>query len=259
MIDSDHLHQDKAARSMSRWLRFGIAAYCLGTGIAALRYEPAVFSFMFTGLDWSSATTQLTVSVSCWILILIAPLMFLKRATPLCGLVALWVVVEIATHLVGRQRFHELAPLAMATRLLAPIALILIWRNCVSTGAWILRIGISATFIGHGLESIQENPIFVDYLLAATTRCGLDPTELAARQTLVAIGYIDICAAVLLLVRPTRITLYYLIAWGFITALARVVHSEWQGLDAFLLRTPHWASPLALWFYLYPTHGRSPQ
>lgn len=241
---------------MSGWLRFGVAAYCLATGIAALRYEPPVFSFMFTGLDWSSATTQLIVDASCWLLILIAPLMFLKRATPLCGFVSLWVAIEIATHLLGKQRFYELAPLAMATRFLTPIALILVWRNRVTTGAWVLRIGIAATFLGHGIESIQENPIFVDYLLAASTRIGLEATELTARQALAAIGYIDIAAAVLLLVRPARIILYYLIAWGFITALARIVHSEWQGLYDFLLRTPHWASPLALWFYLYPAHGR---
>lgn len=234
-------------------LRVGVAAYCLGTGVAALRYQPPAFTLMFIELDWSSSTAQTVVQVFSWALIASTLLILLKLATPLCGIAAFWVIVEIVTRLISRERFDELAPLTMSLRLVAPIAVILVSHNKTTAAAWGLRLAACATFAGHGVQAVQENPIFVDYLLAATMMIGVDVSETAATETLFAIGILDILAAGLLLFRPFRVVLYYMIAWGLISAFARPVHSGWVGATDCLVRTIHYMGPLAVLLHFHST------
>lgn len=233
---------------MSLYLRIGVAAYCLAQGIDALQNEPLVFAFLFSyyGMDWSSTTAQNIVDITIWLMIAGAPLVFLRRCTPLCAIACLWALVELTTLMIARQRFFELCPLTMALQVLTPVALILAWRGRSTAAAWCLRLAASATFVGHGIESIQGKPEFIDYLLVTSKKFGLGISETGATETLIVIGGADLIAASLLLFRPFRGVLYYMIAWGLITALARVFHSEWLGATDCLLRTVHWIGPLAL-------------
>ncbi len=231
-------------------LRLGLAAYCLGTGIDAMRNEPPVFSAMFTGLDWSSDTTEAVVAGVNWLLVALAPLLLWRRASWLSLLVSLWVVIEICTYFYARQRFYELAPLNLALRLLAPLALIAITRDHPRFACWLLRFAAAATFMGHGIESIETHPEFVDYLIMAPRRIGIEISEEAAIDTLFAIGIFDVIAAVLILLWPIRLILYYMTAWGLVTALARVIHSGWEGGTGCLVRLIHCAGPLAVLLYL---------
>jgi len=234
-------------------LRVGVAVYCLGTGIAALVYQPPAFSLLFIEMDWSSSATQTTVEVFSWALIASTLVLVTRRATPLCGVATFWVLIEIITRLISRQRFDELAPYTMSLRLVAPIAVILVSHNKTTIAAWALRLAACATFAGHGVQAIQENPIFIDYMLAATMVLGVDVSETAAKEALFVIGILDILAAALLLLRPLRVVLYYMIIWGLITAFARPVHSGWIGTSDCLVRLIHSAAPLAILLHYHYT------
>jgi len=216
-----------------------------------------VFSFLFIEMDWSSAATQMVVDIFGWALIASAPLVLLWRTTPFCAIATVWVSVELLTRLVANQRFDDLAPLSMALRVAAPIALLMIARQRTTLAAWALRLAASATFAGHGIQCLQQNPIFIDYLLGASMQMGFDVSESAARDAMIVIGAVDIFAAGWLLFRPLRPVLYYMAAWGLITALARTVHSGWGGLTETLVRTIHCTGPLAVLAHFHHTKPRA--
>ena len=91
----------------------------------------------------------------------------------------------------------------------------------IRTRFW-LKVAIALTFIGHGLYAAGIYPMpghFVTMLMN-----GLGLTEDASRQLLVWAGYADFVAAMALFIpKLERSALYYMIFWGFATALARMV------------------------------------
>lgn len=103
---------------------------------------------------------------------------------------------------------------------------------------WILRIAVAGEFIGHGVFALQVKAGWIPYFASV----GIS-TE-AATTLLPLIGVIDIVLALLILIKPVRMALLWMVFWGFLTALIRPIAGEpiWD----FVERWANWGAPLAL-------------
>ena len=104
---------------------------------------------------------------------------------------------------------------------------------------WILRISIAGEFIGHGVFALQGKKDWIGWF----AKIGVsDPST--ATQLLFLVGAMDIVLALLILIRPVRIVLLWMVFWGFWTALLRPIVGEpiWD----FIERWANWGAPLAL-------------
>ena len=111
----------------------------------------------------------------------------------------------------------------------------------VTKAEWILRIAVAGEFIGHGVFALQGKKDWVGWF----AQFGVTDAGLAA-QLLFIIGLMDILLALLILFRPVRIVLLWMVLWGFWTALIRplVGMPVWD----FIERWANWGAPLALLF-----------
>lgn len=104
---------------------------------------------------------------------------------------------------------------------------------------WVLRIAVAGEFFGHGMFALQGKPEWIGWF----TQLGIADASTAA-QLLPLIGAIDIALAILILVKPVRLALLWMVFWGFLTALLRPILglSVWD----FVERWANWGAPLAL-------------
>jgi hypothetical protein len=107
---------------------------------------------------------------------------------------------------------------------------------------WVLRIGVSGTFIGHGCLAISVNPPWVPLI----TTAGF--SDIYATKLMPIIGVIDVIIALIVLLKPHKSVLYWAIFWTFITALSRVIAG--QGILEFIERFSNMACPTALLIYV---------
>lgn len=104
---------------------------------------------------------------------------------------------------------------------------------------WVLRISVAGEFLGHGVFALQGKKDWVGWF----GTFGITDAGLAA-NILFVIGLIDIALAILLLLKPVRLALLWMVLWGFWTALLRPI----VGLPVwdFVERSANWGAPLAL-------------
>lgn len=108
------------------------------------------------------------------------------------------------------------------------------------TVEWVLRVAVAGEFIGHGVFALQGKKDWVGWFAQfSVTDAGL------ATQLLFLIGVMDIALALLVLVKPIRVALLWMVLWGFWTALLRplVGMPVWD----FVERWANWGAPLALY------------
>ena len=104
---------------------------------------------------------------------------------------------------------------------------------------WVLRIAVAGEFIGHGIFALQGRKTWVEWF----SIFGISDVGLAT-QLLFLIGVMDIALAVLILVKPIRIALLWMVFWGFWTALIRPIVG--MPIWDFVERWANWGAPLAL-------------
>lgn len=102
-----------------------------------------------------------------------------------------------------------------------------------------MRIAVAGEFIGHGVFALQGKKDWIGWF----AKFGIADTG-TATQLLFLVGAMDIALAVLILIKPIRITLLWMVFWGFWTALLRPI----VGLPVwdFIERWANWGAPLAL-------------
>jgi hypothetical protein len=115
-------------------------------------------------------------------------------------------------------------------------------------------VALSLTFLGHGWFAMNLAPIPGDFLYMSTRILQID--EPAARHFLLIMGVLDLIAVVCFWIKKLRRpALWYAVAWGLLTALARLVGhwyvdmpmesiNEW--LPEVLVRLGHGLVPLIL-------------
>lgn len=104
---------------------------------------------------------------------------------------------------------------------------------------WVLRIAVAGEFLGHGVFALQGKQAWIGWF----SMFGITNAELA-KQLLFLVGALDITLAVLVLIKPIRAALLWMVLWGFWTALLRPIVGEpvWD----FVERWANWGAPLAL-------------
>lgn len=112
----------------------------------------------------------------------------------------------------------------------------------LKTIEYILRIVVSLTFLGHGVVALQQNPVWLGYLLTA----GFSIEQ--AKTLIIVIGVLDLIVAVIILLKPFKYVVLWAVFWAFLTALIRPVSGE--PVWAFVERGANWGAPLALYFLL---------
>ena len=115
---------------------------------------------------------------------------------------------------------------------------------------WVLRIAVAGEFIGHGVFSLQGKKDWIGWF----SQFGVSDAGVAT-QLLFLIGVIDIALAILILIKPVRLALLWMVFWGFWTALLRPIVGMpvWD----FVERWANWGAPLALLLLLgWPKNWR---
>jgi hypothetical protein len=135
-----------------------------------------------------------------------------------------------------------------------PLLLIFYKHLKANTLEIILKILCAAVFISHGLYAVDYYPTPVTYI--SMTINGLNCSEDFAKSFLILFGVLDIVFSLGLFYSKTfKISILYLIIWGFITTVARLYcnwyHEAWelslqQYFHEMFVRIPHFLSPFAL-------------
>src|SRR3989344_7554868 len=99
----------------------------------------------------------------------------------------------------------------MNTKLIDPEENLLRKFNWAS---WVLRIAVAGEFIGHGVFALQGKKDWIGWF----STFGISDVN-AAATLLFLVGLIDIALALLILIKPVRIALLWMVFWGFWTAL----------------------------------------
>lgn len=102
-----------------------------------------------------------------------------------------------------------------------------------------MRVGVAGEFLGHGVFALQGKKDWVGWF----ANFGISDTGTAV-NILFWLGVLDILLAILVLVKPMRLPLLWMVFWGFWTALLRplVGMPVWD----FVERWANWSAPLAL-------------
>lgn len=108
---------------------------------------------------------------------------------------------------------------------------------------WLLRIGVFATFVGHGTIAFMGNPKWLPYL-AVVGFYGE-----TAMTIMKFIGALDILLAISLLIKPLKPVLYWCTFWAFATAMMRPLSGE--HILQFIERGANWTVPLVLLLLTY--------
>ena len=109
---------------------------------------------------------------------------------------------------------------------------------------WILRVAVFGAFLGHGMFAIQGKEGWFKYFYTF----GITNSETIVSLLLV-IGIIDIALAILVLIKPIRIALLWMVIWGLWTAMVRWPFGPDPAWD-FVERWANWGAPLALLFLI---------
>lgn len=110
--------------------------------------------------------------------------------------------------------------------------------NKIKTIEIITRVGVFGTFLGHGLLAYGVKTEWIPLL----TCYGFSGEQ--AKFLMPIIGIIDISVAVVILIYPIRIVLFWATFWAFMTAISRPISgSEWI---EFIERAANWTLPFTL-------------
>lgn len=109
----------------------------------------------------------------------------------------------------------------------------------------IARTAISLTFLGHGILAIGINPKWI-ILLTTVSFSGEQ-----AIMLMPLIGFLDVLVAILVLFKPSKPLLIWMIFWAFSTALSRVIAGD--SILELVERSSNFGLPLVLLLTLYYT------
>jgi hypothetical protein len=159
---------------------------------------------------------------------------------------------------------HRLEPAEQAVRILAPLSLMLLdlWppRAKFTLGRaglaiFFLRLGIAATFIGHGLVALQQSRVggnFVELIQGSFQNvAGVEVSDDHARQALGIIGGIDIGLGLGIILTRSKVFALYMAFWGVLTAMSRVLAYGPDAYPLVLLRAANGGAPFALFLYWF--------
>lgn len=236
-------------------LKFTLTAYIIAFCIKLNR--GAVISSVLVVENGFSELFSFWVEKSVAILLLLCLAgMFLKTTYK----ISLWTIslflvgFGLLTYANGGKAFLELSLISAFSKWWLPVLTMIAISNSYKqtfkfsrTYRFAIQFSIFLIFLAHGIGCFLKNGVYIDYILGFF----MDYTPLSlvqrqAEQLLNIIGIIDVIVAVLVLIKPFRYLLYWLIFWGLLTAIVRILDASILNYTEFLIRIPHFGLPLAL-------------
>jgi len=152
--------------------------------------------------------------------------------------------------------FKQGALLNHAVRFTAPAVLFVWMWPCrkmdgqgFSTTLWFMRVAVSATFWGHGLNALRGSPSHVE--LIQVTSINIFNHAISspmADSILDAIGFFDFVIAILFLARQWRAVALWMAIWGFVTAASRLTtYGIGEGWAGAAIRIANGGLPYVIW------------
>lgn len=171
------------------------------------------------------------------------------RASLFAGLILAYALLEWVN---GGKPMLFWGVLAHLSKIILPFLLYLLWSEKM---AWLsgrlFQVAIALIFISHGVAAVLHHPVYIDYLISFGHRIsGLYISETKAEYILSFIGVVDIVGGLAVLFIKHRYLLGWLMFWGFITALWRVIDTNLWNIGSLLIRSPHYLLPLAYFLWL---------
>jgi len=245
--------------------------YFFGAPFRAILWDESLLSPIIEGLfntSWNDYATSKKVNywiefittTSSFILLLctlvsifwnkISSTIF-KRIVIITGL---FILVFMGICLVKSKNYDILQFFELSIQFVAPLLLVFSKKNSINNNSKVLfslNIVIAFVYVSHGFFALGLKYVpghFIDMTIQI-----LGVNETVARQFLFVVGLLDILASVLIFIPNIyKYAFYYIIPWGIITALARII----SGLNVnFLLGSFH--NSLYLTIYRLP-HGLLP-
>lgn len=104
--------------------------------------------------------------------------------------------------------------------------------------SWVLRVAAASVFVGHGIHALRIESTWVRFFHT------VGMSTASAERWMPLIGAFDLVLAAVVLIRPVRILLLWMVFWGLWTAALRPLSGDsiWQ----FFERGGNWGAPLAL-------------
>jgi hypothetical protein len=218
------------------------------------QFSNSTFSWFYVELSYSESFCEAAVWMGITLLLISSIAVWFKKLCVLtqfgCGVLLLEVVAYM-NHASDDYAYQYL--LSNSLKVFLPLAL-LAWQFGFSQSAiFLCRWLVALTFVGHGLRALFDYPLYLDYLIHFFSLIHLELLSSTVLMLLHAIGTIDLALSHhLCFYKLMRIkwVLIYMMAWGLITALARVLFSGSGAWHEVSIRAPHFLVPLALYFLL---------
>lgn len=240
--------------NVSCWcLRIAAALCFFSSAFQYQRFSNTVFSYLLVELGLTESTCDIVVLMMVWCLALSTLAVLIpKKTTTQIGLLGTAVLFIEATALtIYPPEWISIFNLTChALRILTPVALVFLWHGRSAWAVRVLCIASALTFMGHGAKALNEDVLFLDYILAFWHDLG-SPIDLKTGILLLhIIGTIDFALAHHATFFHQRRILWvfrYMTFWGLITACARITFMGWGSWHEVLVRAPHFLGPLFLW------------
>jgi len=202
--------------------------------------------------------------IAAVLLLLVSGAVIFQPSRTICLLGAGWMLaVAITTYLNPGTTVDSLALYAHAVRIAAPLCLAFALPNPKTNlfgtttkspiTLWVLLLGVSATFIAHGIEALEHYGRFVDLLIGSASLFGIKLSQSSAESALTVIGIHDFLLVALLLLRRWRWVAGWMALWGFATALSRMTTMGGDSWHQTAVRIANGGVPLTIYLAWRPS------
>lgn len=229
-----------------------ILLQCIGV-FFLLQSGSAVEGMLFMDYGLPQSSSMLIENIVSFLFLSLGILVIIRPFRIILALLAL--MFFLLAFIIWQQAgspFTQFTLFAHSARILLSVSFIFLLKDGLlykKLAYYLLALGLSITFITHGLESISLHPYFIDYLITSAKKLlDLDLQEAMAGTLLTVIGTLDVLVGVAILFVRNKWLFVWMAAWGCITALARITELGWGMFPEVLARAVHFGGPIALIF-----------
>jgi hypothetical protein len=245
----------KSITGLAKVLKFTLVLYVLAFCLKLKK--GAVISSVLVVENGYSELSAFWIEKGVAILLLLSLIGIFFKVTYKTGL---WIITAfivgyaLLSYFNGGKAFLELSLISAVSKwwlpLLTSIAINAYYNQKVSLKRGFLfgiQLSIFLIFMSHGIGCFLKNALYIDYIIGFIgDYTPFSIKQYQAEQLLNIIGIIDVIVAVLVLVKPSKSLLYWLIFWGLLTSLLRIVDAGIFNYTEFLIRAPHFGLPIAM-------------
>jgi hypothetical protein len=234
-------------------LRITLVLYILAF-ILKLYNGSDVSSMLVVTRGWSETDAYWTEKSIAIFLILLAVWLFIKPVILNTFLLMVFLIINaIIVYENAGRHFYELSFLSAMAKWVLPLLYLSVYLNLKKPDSgfvpkWLFfltRFSLFLIFFVHGLGCLWTHPGYIDYIIGTlATFSGSFMKQSIAENILIFIGVVDVIIAILVLIRPWRNVLIWMVVWGLLTSFLRIVDAGIFNYTEFLIRVPHFTLPL---------------